>query len=200
MAAETTRPHDATRWIETSRGLLSYAQLAPLLAERVLRVQQRLEAAANAACPLDDDLLRRLHGDFCGDLVPDWAGRWRAVAVRVGPHEPPAPHLVPELMRDYAGHLQARLPAGPLDPDLIPEHLAFAEGRLLTIHPFPDFNGRLVRLWLWEIMRRLSLPPVNLVPMQPEEATTYLTALRAYDAGQVQALVHVWQERLTHLA
>jgi hypothetical protein len=44
MADQTTRPDAATRWIETSRGVLSYAQLAPLLAERVLRVQQGIEA------------------------------------------------------------------------------------------------------------------------------------------------------------
>lgn len=48
MAGETTRPRDATRWIETSRGIITYAQLAPLLAERVLGVQQRLEAGAYA--------------------------------------------------------------------------------------------------------------------------------------------------------
>ena len=69
MAGDTTRPRDATRWIETSRGVLSYAQLAPLLAERVLRLQQLLEAGVFSECPLDEDLILRLHLDFCGDLV-----------------------------------------------------------------------------------------------------------------------------------
>jgi len=32
MADSTTPPGTATRWIETSRGILTYAQLAPLLA------------------------------------------------------------------------------------------------------------------------------------------------------------------------
>lgn len=197
MAGETTRPHDATRWIETSRGVLSYAQLAPLLAERVLGVQQRLEAEAYADLPLDDELVRRLHGDFCGDLVPDWAGRWRMIEVRVGPHQPPAPHLVPQLMRDYAGNLRARL-AAPPDPGLTPEHLAYAEGRLLTIHPFRDFNGRLVRLWLWEILRRLGLPPVELAPARPADIESYLTALRACDTGNLGPLTALWQDRLAH--
>ncbi len=199
MAGETTRPRDATRWIETSRGILSYTQLAPLLAERVLRVQQRLEAETYADLPLDDELIRRLHGNFCGDLVPDWGGRWRSIEVQVGSHQPPAPHLVPQLMRDYAGNLQARL-ADPPDPDLMPEHPAYAEGRLLTIHPFRDFNGRLARLWLWEILRRLGLPPVELAPARPPDIESYLTALRACDAGNLRPLSILWLDRLAHTA
>lgn len=53
MAGDSTRPRDATRWIETSQGVISYAQLAPLLAERVLRVQQRLEAGNYVALAVD---------------------------------------------------------------------------------------------------------------------------------------------------
>ena len=199
MDGDTTRPRDATRWIETSRGVLSYAQLAPLLAERVLNLQQRLEIGRFADHPLDDALILRLHRDFCGDLVPTWAGRWRTVTVRVGRHEPPAPYLLPTLMRDYTDNLQARLAAKPSDLDLLPEHLAYAEGRLLTIHPFQDFNGRLARLWLWEILRRLDLPPVDLVPTIPQETDTYLAALHAYDTGQTHPLITLWQERLTRL-
>jgi CRISPR-associated endonuclease/helicase Cas3 len=197
MAGDSTRPHDATRWIETSQGLLSYAQLAPLLAERVLRLQQKLEKGAYAGATLDESLVRQLHADFCGDLVPDWAGRWRAIAVRVGEYEPPRPHLVAEQMRNYTADLQARL-AEPLDLALLPEHLAFAEGRLLSIHPFQDFNGRLARLWLWEILRRLELPPVDLVPLRgTEDEGKYLAALRACDAGRLQPLAVIWQERLS---
>ena len=40
MAADTSLPGGATRYIQTTRGLLSYSQLAPLLAERVLRVER----------------------------------------------------------------------------------------------------------------------------------------------------------------
>lgn len=199
MDGDTTRPRDATRWIETSRGILSYTELAPLLAERVLNLQQRLESGMFTDHPLNNALILRLHGDFCGDLVPTWSGRWRAVAVSVGRHEPPAPHLVPILMRDYADNLQARLTAKPTDLDLLPEHLAYAEGRLLTIHPFQDFNGRLARLWLWELLRRLDLPPVDLVPTTPQGTDTYLAALHAYDMGRTRPLTAIWKERLTQL-
>ncbi len=185
----------STRWIETSRGILRYAELAPLLAERVLRIQERIEAGQYAAEPLDESLIRTLHRDFCGDLVPEWAGHWRSMAVCVGTHEPPPPHLVSLQVREYSLDLQARL-AGPIPFERLPETLAFAESRLLTIHPFADFNGRLVRLWLWEILRRLQLPPVQLTPRDKAETEVYLAALRAGDQKDYQLLARLWMQRL----
>ena len=53
------------------------------------------------------------------------------------------------LMRDYGEDLRVRLEnsSGHAD-DRVLETLAFAEGRLLSIHPFTDFNGRVTRLFL----------------------------------------------------
>jgi CRISPR-associated endonuclease/helicase Cas3 len=194
MADEAPSAH-STRWLETSRGILRYSELAPLLAERVLRSQERIEAGDYTAAPLDENLILTLHRDFCGDLVPDWAGQWRTIAVQVGQHEPPAPHLVPLQMREYGLDLQARL-AEPIEFESLPDTLAFAEARLLTIHPFADFNGRLVRLWLWEILRRLKLPPVQLVPRDKQETENYLSALRAGDKKDFQPLAQLWMRRL----
>ena len=42
MAEETSRSDASTRWMETTRGILRYTELAPLLAERVLRERLRL--------------------------------------------------------------------------------------------------------------------------------------------------------------
>ena len=195
MADETPSAH-STRWLETSRGILRYSELAPWLAERVLRIQERIEAGDYAAAPLDENLIRTLHRDFCGELVSDWAGQWRSMAVRVGLHEPPPPHLVALQMREYGLDLQARL-AGPVSFELLPRTLAFAESRLLTIHPFADFNGRLVRLWLWEILRRLKLPPVQLVPKDKAETEIYLSALRAGDQKDFEPLSERWMQRLS---
>src|SRR5438105_10952106 len=41
-----TRPERATRFIETTQGLLSYTQLAPLLAERVQAVESQISQGA----------------------------------------------------------------------------------------------------------------------------------------------------------
>lgn len=64
---------------------------------------------------------------------------------------------------DVQGRLSARNSVGD---DLLLETLAFAEGRLLSIHPFTDFNGRVTRVWLREILRRPTLPPVQLAPAE----------------------------------
>ena len=39
MADQPPAPNPSTRWIETAQGVIRYTELAPLLAERVLRIQ-----------------------------------------------------------------------------------------------------------------------------------------------------------------
>ena len=150
-----------------------------MLGERVTRLEEDVQAELFALHPLDEHLVRSFHQRICGDLTPDWAGKWRDVAVTVGPLIPPAPHLLPVLMRDYALDLQTRWSAASgEDVDLTLEFLAFAEGRFLTIHPFRDFNGRTIRVLLSELLRRLDLPLVNLAPEQDDARATYFAAWR----------------------
>lgn len=194
--ARDTRPDRATRFIETTRGILSYSQLAPLLAERVLRVEAALYQLEFASWPPDEQLAAEIHRRTCGDLLPDWAGRWRSIAVRVGHLTPPPPHQVAVLMREYGADLIARWPAAAASvSDLTLELLAFAEGRFLTIHPFADFNGRTIRLFLLELLRRLDLPRVTLAPESETERELYFRALEAADRLDWQPLVRIWQQR-----
>ncbi len=67
MAEDSTQPPHASRFVETTRGILSYAQLAPLLAERVLRVQQDIADGVFAAHALDESLLLDFHRAVCGE-------------------------------------------------------------------------------------------------------------------------------------
>lgn len=197
MAEDSTQPPHATRFVETTQGILSYSQLAPLLAERVLRVQEDIEDEFFADRPLDEALLLELHRGICGDLIPDLAGRFRVVEVKVGQHSPPRSHQVPVLIRDYFADLNARLAQTKVaDESLLLETLAFAEGRLLSIHPFADFNGRVTRLLLAELLRRKNLPPVELAPTTDAARQNYLNALRAGDHLDWTPLAKLWQERL----
>ena len=162
MDSGTTRPpHSATRYIETSAGILSYQELAPLLAERVADTELAISDRAFAALPFHD-LLLDLHRRICADLTPEIAGRWRLRDVRVGEHQAPPHWQVPMLMRNYAADLEARLAGldGNSGERLI-DDLAFAEGRLLHVHPFEDFNGRVSRLFLVELLYRLDLPVID---------------------------------------
>jgi hypothetical protein len=56
-----TRPDHATRFIETTQGTLSYAELAPLLAVRVTVVEAAILAGEYAEHPLDEWLLLDIH-------------------------------------------------------------------------------------------------------------------------------------------
>jgi fido (protein-threonine AMPylation protein) len=192
-----TRPERATRFVETTLGLLSYTQLAPLLAERVVLVQADIERGLYGQCLLDEALLLEFHRRIAGDLVPDWAGRWRSIEVRVGNLQPPSPHLVAQRMHDYCLDLQARWQdAAASLGELTVEFLAFAEGRFLAIHPFQDFNGRVIRLFLSELLRRLDLPPVRLEAEGDAERAAYFKALEAADAGGLHPLMEMWKQRL----
>src|SRR5947207_15805893 len=100
MASETTPPIGATRYVQTTRGLLSYGQLAPLLAERVLVAERNIADGLFSERSLAADLVLEFHRRIAGDLCPEWAGRWRDAEVRVGEHHPPLPYRVAMLMRD----------------------------------------------------------------------------------------------------
>lgn len=116
--------------------------------------------------------------------------------VRVSDHEaPPYPH-VPMFIRDYCRDLEARITAftGRLDKRTL-ECLAFAEGRLLWIHPFEDFNGRLTRVFLAEILQRLDMPAIDPTPDAGPDTERYLHALKAADRADWEPLVTIWRER-----
>ena len=101
-------------------------------------------------------------------------------------------------MRDFGADLLARWPAATASvSDLTLELLAFAEGRFLSIHPFRDFNGRTIRLFLLELLRRLDLPRVVLAPESPSERQAYFQALEAADRSDWQPLLRIWQHRFT---
>lgn len=200
MAGGTPSPDRNTRFVESSRGILSYKQLAPLLAERVLVCEEAIVAGAFEVWLLDERLLLELHQRICGDLVPDWSGRWRTVDVQVGNLRPPAYHRVPVLLKDYSEDLAARWDTlVPIAGPLALETLAFAEGRLLTIHPFFDFNGRVTRLWLREILRRVRLPQVMLTVEGDDSRSAYFRALEAADASDWRPLAELWADRFAQL-
>lgn len=189
-------PHAATRYLNTSLGVLSYAELAPHLATRVAALQTAIAEGEFDNRLLDDDLFLDLHRHICGDLTPGFAGCWRTNDVVVGSHEPPPHFQVPQQMREYTRNLQARLESLPPEPDdLWLETLAFAEGRLLTIHPFADFNGRVTRVFIDLLTRKLRLPDVDPTPDSGEATERYLQALRAADRNDWRPLMDIWRER-----
>lgn len=200
VAGSTQTPVAATRFVETSVGRLSYTELAERLAPALQAIDLRIRSGEFADRPLDEVLLLLLHAQLSGELFPADAGRYRSNEVRVGNLEPPVPACVPQQMREYVLNLNERLQhlaAGP--DDLLLEFLAYAEGMLLSIHPFPDLNGRVSRLWLTEILQRLKLPPVDVVPIGIAFRERYLAALAAGDRRDWKPLMTLWKERLSQV-
>ena len=192
----TRPPHSATRHLETTLGILSYAELAPHLARRVEALQNAIDKGDFDDRDLDESLFLEFHRRICADLTPAVAGRWRIADVVVGSHQPPSHFQVAQHMREYVADLQARLKSLPAEPDdLWLETLAFAEGRLLSIHPFADFNGRVARVFVDYLTRLLKLPDVDPTPDMGADTERYLDALRAADRHHWQPLMAVWRAR-----
>ena len=102
------------------------------------------------------------------------------------------------LMRNYAADLEVRM--GSLDTtpgERLIDDLAFAEGRLLHVHPFEDFNGRVSRLFLIELLYRLDLPVIDPAASSAEETERYFAALRAYDRRDPRPLSAIWRRRFS---
>ena len=192
----TIPPYSATRYVETSFGILSYRELAPLLAKRVADTELGIFNRAFADIPIHA-LLLELHRSICADLTPNMAGRWRLRNVRVGKHQAPPYWQVPMMMHNYVKDLEERL-KNPSD-NISEQHiydLAFAEGRFLHIHPFEDFNGRVSRLLIIELLYRLDLPVIDPAASSSEEARRYFSALHAYDQQNPKPLAAIWRQRL----
>ena len=64
------------------------------------------------------------------------------------------------------------------------------------MHPFRDCNGRTVRLFLTELLRRLDLPVVVLEAQGEAARAEYFQALEAADGKDWRPLMRIWQERL----
>ena len=103
------------------------------------------------------------------------------------------------LMHNYAADLEARLAGlGGLDDrsgERLVDDLIFAEGRLLHIHPFEDFNGRVSRLFLIELLYRLNLPIIDPATSSAKETRRYFAALQAYDRRDPLPLAGIWRRR-----
>jgi CRISPR-associated endonuclease/helicase Cas3 len=187
-----------TRFIESTLGIKSYAELAPFLAKGVERVMASLLELAPAELRVTPEFICDLHKRAFEVLFPSWAGHYRDRNVMVGKHKPPAYYEVPTLMRQYCDDVEHRLSSVGIKPpvtDVLLETLAFTEGRFLTIHPFVDFNGRVARMHLFSLCYRLDLPPVELVPDEKRK-TEYFSALSAADRHNWLPLTEIWRQRL----
>lgn len=135
---------------------------------------------------LDDKYLRDLHRAMFGD-VWDWAGRYRLRETNIGVE----PATISTAVRTLVADVRAWVDLTSYDPDEVAVRF---HHRLVSIHPFPNGNGRHGRVaadyligslggqrFTWGAGLHLEISGLR---------AAYLTGLRMADIGQVQDLVH----------
>lgn len=186
----------STRSFDTSRGSLTYAELSDAIAPHLEALLDQVLRGDFAGRPFDEKLVKDFHSAFLAPLLPTMAGSWRTISVQVGNHVPPQPWEIPVRMRNYVDNVNARI-RGANTLEMQVEALAYAEGELLHVHPFEDFNGRATRAVLIELMDRFDIPPVEVAVERGSAAfASYAKALAEYDNGRLQPLVEFWDARL----
>ncbi|HEY5855741.1 MAG TPA: Fic family protein [Aldersonia sp.] len=185
-----------TRYFNTVFGPKSYTEVADVIAEHLVVLLDEVAQGQFQSAPLGVELLRTIHERLLSGVIPDMAGRWRSSAVRVGGHYPPEHFHVDRMMRECFDNIESRLHHARNDIDLQVEALAYAEAEILHVHPFQNFNGRAVRVFPTEMIRRLDFPVTDLhVARDTQAFDAYVAALREYDAYRsLHLLCAFWRE------
>lgn len=130
---------------------------------------------------LDDLELRKLHRAMFQD-VWSWAGKYRTTERNIGIRPDAISVAVVDLLEDCALWFDD----GPTD-----EHGARLHHRLVSIHPFPNGNGRHARAFTDLVLLSSGAPAFTWGSGSSSDDVRqrYLQALRRADAGNLDALI-----------
>jgi Fic-DOC domain mobile mystery protein B len=154
--------------------------------------QQNIEAALlwlsrqRRPNPLEEAWLRRLHREMFGQSWR-WAGQYRSSDKSIGADWRQIRMQVPALLADIAYQVEQRVDA----VDLIAIRF---HHRLVSIHPFPNGNGRHARLITDVLIKQLGAPlfswggRTSLLDVSALRQR-YIAALQRADRGDVSALL-----------
>jgi Fic-DOC domain mobile mystery protein B len=154
--------------------------------------QQNIEAALfwlsrqRRPRPLEEAWLRRLHREMFGQSWR-WAGQYRSSGKSIGADWRQIRMQVPALLADIAYQVEHRLE--PVDQIAVRFH-----HRLVSIHPFPNGNGRHARLIADVLIEQLGAPrfswagSCSLVDASALRQQ-YIAALQQADRGDISALL-----------
>jgi Fic-DOC domain mobile mystery protein B len=134
---------------------------------------------------LDDGFLRALHKRMFGD-VWKWAGQYRLTPRNIGIDAYRIPVEVRQLVDDVRFWVENETYA----PDEIAVRFSH---RLVSIHPFPNGNGRHSRMAADLLVMQLGQPRFTWGRQSLVDAgqtrKAYVTALQAADAGEIARLL-----------
>lgn len=207
--AKSTKPKSATSYKETAFGIVSRSQLAPLEAQGVKKALEYIIKLSESKPEITPELIKDIHREGFEFIFPDWAGRFRLIEVTVGSYNPPPYHELPTLVKSLCDDLAERLKRLPpaSDQELylaqVISLLAWFQHKLVWIHPFRDYNGRIARLLTNLLLLNLELPIIEIKADTKEDRDSYINAMKEADKGDLtkleDLLAQALKENLEHL-
>lgn len=185
--SKSTKPKSATSFKETAFGILSRSKIVTLEQEGIKKAQQYILELSDRKAEIAPELIRAIHKEGFGPIFPNWAGKFRDLDVTVGEYEPPHYSRIPELVKNLCDDLKERLKHLPLPKNQeqflteVISLLAWFQHRLVWIHPFRDYNGRVARLLTNLLALNLGLPLIIIKAETGRDRRRYITTMKAAD-------------------
>lgn len=143
--------------------------------------------------PITTELILNLHRRCFGFIFPDWAGTFRKTIVKVSDYTPPLPHTLREHLlnfdKDLARQCEDMFDAETQKKERVVSVAAWMQHRIVWIHPFLDYNGRIARLTTNLLFLEYGLPLVE-IPSEKSGSirNQYVAAMQAADQGDLRPL------------
>ncbi|MDP2632944.1 MAG: Fic family protein [Candidatus Curtissbacteria bacterium] len=192
--AKSTKPKSATSFKETAFGILPRSRVVILEQEGIKKAQQYILKLSDKKAEITPELICAIHKEGFGFIFPGWAGKFRAIDVTVGEYEPPHYSSIPEFVKNLCEDLKERLkylPSPKNQEQFLTEVislLAWFQHRLVWIHPFQDYNGRVARLLTNLLALNLGLPLLIIKADTGQDREAYIKAMKAADKNDYSKL------------
>ena len=195
MPKAKTKPKSATSYKETVFGIIPRNKLVRLEIQGIKKGLEYIHdlVQKEQASKITPKLICKLHQVSFGWIFPKWAGKYRKIQVTFSGKEAPAYYLITELIISLCSDLKERLKylSKPDSENFIikvVELLAWFQHKLVFIHPFQDYNGRIARILTTFILLQLKLPPIELKAETGRDRRRYLDAMQKADKGTFSLL------------
>lgn len=202
MKKSSTKPKGATSYKETSFGIIPRSKLLRLELEGTKSGLDLINSliGKNRSIQITPQLILEIHKISFGWIFPSWAGKYRTIRVEFSGKETALPYQVPELIVNLCADLEERLKhLIPEDESYIEEVvklLAWFQHRLVWIHPFQDYNGRVARMLTILILLKLDLPPIEIRAEIGADRNKYLEAMYVADTNNYLKLEYLIRKAL----
>lgn len=145
-------------YYETLFGVLSIKEIESLITDNLILTRFYI-ASHYYKLTINGLLLKDLHKKLAGNIF-ETAGNFRKTEVQVGNYKPPKFFEIEILIKNWEADYQERSKHDKTEDEKI-ETLAWLMHRLLWIHPFFDYNGRITRLIGEIYLMQNNLPVIS---------------------------------------